>query len=372
MSSAKEILIVAGEASGDRHGAAVVREMKSLQKGVSFFGIGGNRLSQAGVELVEHADRMAVMGFFEVVLHYRFLRNTFNRLLAEIDKRKPARAILIDYPGFNLRLARELKKRDIPVTYYISPQLWAWKERRISIIQECVDQMICIFPFEEEWYREHGVEARFVGHPFMDEGEAVMSRRKFFDKHGVLAESPVLALMPGSRQQEVNRHLAVMVSAAERLVGELGGRAVIGQARGVTIPSIESTSITVERDAPESALEYSTVGIVSSGTVSLQAAVYGVPSVVIYRMNPLSWRIAKKVSKVDYASMANLIAGKQVLPELLQGDATSERIYAEVRHWLESDDELAKTRTELSTVRAKLGSPGASTRVAQLILDRLG
>ena len=170
MSSMKEILIVAGEASGDRHGAAVVREMKSLQKGVSFFGIGGNRLSQAGVELVENADRMAVMGFFEVVLHYRFLRNTFNRLLAEIDKRKPARAILIDYPGFNLRLARELKKRDIPVTYYISPQLWAWKERRISIIQECVDQMICIFPFEEEWYREHGVEARFVGHPFMDEG----------------------------------------------------------------------------------------------------------------------------------------------------------------------------------------------------------
>lgn len=371
MLSSNDILIIAGETSGDRHGAAVVRELKEENPALSFFGVGGNELSKASVEIVEHADRMAVMGFFEVIMYYRFLRKVFKRVLFEVDRRKPARAILIDYPGFNLLLAKELKKRDIPVTYYISPQLWAWKERRISIIRHCVDQLICIFPFEKPWYNKRGVEAHFVGHPLMDDAEPTISREAFFNKHGLSGGSPVVGMMPGSRQQEVNRHLGVMLSAVERLKSDFGLEAVIGRARGVKLSPLLTKKFAVETEDPESALRYSTVGIVSSGTISLQAVVYDIPSVVIYKMNPFSWWIAKRVSKVDYASMTNLIAGKKIFPELLQNRCTGESIAKELVNWLGSDSRHFETKEQLREVRAQLGSPGASKRAARLILNRL-
>ena len=371
MPTGNSILIIAGEASGDRHGAALVEQMKKIDSTLSFFGVGGKALSSAGVEILEHADRMSVMGFIEVVLHYRFLRRIFQRILAETDIRRPARAILIDYPGFNLKLAKELKERQIPVTYYISPQLWAWQEGRISVIRDCVDQMICIFPFEEQWYKERGVEAQFIGHPFIDDEAMVLSREEFVEKHGLTTKKQIIALMPGSRQQEVNRHLKVMLKALERLQSNFDVEAIIGKANGVIISSSLPDRVSVETERPECALMYSTAGIVSSGTISLQAAVYGVPSVVIYKMNPLSWWIAKRVSRVDQVSMTNLIAGKKVLPELLQNNATVDTISTELSNWLSNEENSVKKRGELEAVRAKLGSPGASQRAARFILDRL-
>tara|TARA_Y100000590_G_scaffold465099_1_gene636351 strand:- start:11719 stop:12837 length:1119 start_codon:yes stop_codon:yes gene_type:complete len=371
MPSKRSILIVAGEASGDRHGAALVDQMKNRDPTLSFFGVGGDELSSAGMEIVEHADRMAVMGFFEVVFYYRFLRGTFQRILGEIDNRKPARAILIDYPGFNLKLAKKLKERGIPVTYYISPQLWAWKEGRISVIRDCVDQMICIFPFEAQWYKERGVQAQFVGHPFMDVEEAVLSQKEFVDKHGLKSEKPIVALMPGSRQQEVDRHLDLMLKAFEMLQKSFDVKGIIGKAKSVTLSSSLPNGVFVETEAPECALMYSTVGMVSSGTISLQAALYGIPSVVVYKMNQISWWIAKGVSRVKHVSMTNLIAGKKVFPELLQNDATVDTISAELGNWLNNEKNCENTKRELSLVKAKLGSPGASHRAAQIILDSL-
>jgi lipid-A-disaccharide synthase len=367
----KEILIVAGETSADQHGAALVSQLKAASKDVTFFGIGGDNLRWEGVQLVEHAENMAIMGFVEVAKHYWFLRTVYNKVVSECEKRNPARAILIDYPGFNLRLAKELKKRQIPVTYYISPQLWAWKEKRIEIIRECVDQMLCIFPFEEQWYHQRGVEATYVGHPFLDGEPNFMEREYFLDKHSLSTNTIVLALMPGSRQQEVNRHLKTMIKTVELVKRDTEISAIVGKAPAVELPQEIGDEIHIETDTPEMVLKYASIGIVSSGTVSLQSAIYGVPSVVIYKMNPLTWIIANKVTQVSYASMTNLIAKEQVLPELLQSRARPEKIADCLKKWLRSEDLREQTVNQLSEVKRQLGGPGASQKVARLILERL-
>jgi lipid-A-disaccharide synthase len=367
----KEILIVAGETSADQHGAALVSQLKAASKDVTFFGIGGDNLRWEGVQLVEHAENMAIMGFVEVAKHYWFLRTVYNKVVSECEKRNPARAILIDYPGFNLRLAKELKKRQIPVTYYISPQLWAWKEKRIEIIRECVDQMLCIFPFEEQWYRQRGVEATYVGHPFLDGEPNFMEREYFLDKHSLSTNTIVLALMPGSRQQEVNRHLKTMIKTVELVKRDTEISAIVGKAPAVELPQEIGDEIHIETDTPEMVLKYASIGIVSSGTVSLQSAIYGVPSVVIYKMNPLTWIVANKVTQVSYASMTNLIAKEQVLPELLQSRARPEKIADCLKKWLRSEDLREQTVNQLSEVKRQLGGPGASQKVARLILERL-
>ena len=367
----KEILIVAGETSADQHGAALVSQLKAASKDVTFFGIGGDNLKWEGVQLVEHAENMAFMGFVEVAKHYWFLRTVYNKVVSECEKRNPARAILIDYPGFNLRLAKELKKRQIPVTYYISPQLWAWKEKRIEIIRECVDQMLCIFPFEEQWYRQRGVEATYVGHPFLDGEPNFMEREYFLDKHSLSTNTIVLALMPGSRQQEVNRHLKTMIKTVELVKRDTEISAIVGKAPAVELPQEIGDEIHIETDTPEMVLKYASIGIVSSGTVSLQSAIYGVPSVVIYKMNPLTWIVANKVTQVSYASMTNLIAKEQVLPELLQNRARPEKIADCLKKWLRSEDLREQTVNQLSEVKRQLGGPGASQKVARLILERL-
>ena len=367
----KEVLIVAGETSADQHGAALVSQLKAVSKDVTFFGIGGDNLRWEGVQLVEHAENMAFMGFVEVVKHYRFLRTVYNKVVSECEKRNPARAILIDYPGFNLRLAKELKKRQILVTYYISPQLWAWKEKRVEVIRECVDQMLCIFPFEKEWYRQRGIDATYVGHPFMDGEPKFMDREHFFDKHSISTDNIVLALMPGSRQQEVNRHLKTMIKTVELVKRDIEISAIIGKAPGIELPQEIGNKINIETDTPEMALKYATLGIVSSGTISLQSAIYGVPSVVIYKMNPWTWIIANKVTQVTFASMTNLIAKKKVLPELLQNRARPEKIADCLKKWLRSEDLREQTVNQLSEVKRLLGGPGASKKVAHLILKRL-
>ena len=367
----KEILIVAGETSADQHGAALVSQLKAASKDVTFFGIGGDNLRWEGVQLVEHAENMAFMGFVEVVKHYWFLRTVYNKVVSECEKRNPARAILIDYPGFNLRLAKELKKRQIPVTYYISPQLWAWKEKRVEVIRECVDQMLCIFPFEKAWYHQRGVEATYVGHPFLDGETNFMEREHFLDKHSLSNDTIILALMPGSRQQEVNRHLKTMIKTVELVKRDIEISAIVGKAPGVELPQEIGDRIHIETDTPEMALKYASLGIVSSGTVSLQSAIYGVPSVVIYKMNPLTWIIANKVTQVSFASMTNLIAKEQVLPELLQNRARPEKIADCLKKWLRSEDLRKQTVNRLSEVKRQLGGPGASKKVARLILERL-
>lgn len=364
------ILVVAGETSGDLHGSLLVRELARLNPKIEFFGIGGDRMERAGVALMEHVDTMAVVGFTEPLRRYPHLRRVFRRLNDAVREGRPVRAILIDYPGFNLRLARKLKTEGIPVTYYICPQLWAWREKRIDVMKECVDQVLCILPFEEAWYHERGIEATYVGHPLADRPEPEMNREGFIQIYGLEPGCPTVALFPGSRQQEVARHLPVMTRTV-RLLGRRGRdvQTVVGQAPGVDLSSYDLSEAVVVTDTPQLALRYADVGIVASGTATLEAALYETPSVVIYRMSRLTWLLARTVANVPFVSLTNLIAHREVLPELLQDEATPHRIAERIEAIMESSSHREEIVGGLREVRRKLGGPGATKRAAQLISE---
>ena len=368
----KTILIVAGEESGDLHGSSLVGEMVQRMPELSFFGIGGDRLQDGGVETIEHTDNMAVMGFSEVVSKYRFLRKVFQNIVKEIDRRNPERAILIDYPGFNLRLAKKLKERGVPVTYFISPQVWAWKEKRVEVIRKCVDQLICIFPFEEAWYAKRGVDATFVGHPFMDMPEPEISREEFLQQHKFDPDRTTIALMPGSRQQEVNRHLSVMVKSLFNLRQRgMNLQAVIGKAPGVNIRGVNYHGLSVEEANPQLALRFADGAVVASGTISFEAALYNTPSVVIYKLSPFTWFFAKRIAKVKHVSMPNLIAGRELFPELLQEKATPELVAANLQPLLADEEKQDEIYSGMAEVQNAMGEPGAAKRAAKLILQKL-
>jgi len=369
---ADTVLIVAGEESGDLHGSSLVQEMIQRKPALSFFGIGGDRLQKAGVNTIEHTDNMAIMGFAEVVSKYRYLRKAFRKVIEEIDRRTPARAILIDYPGFNLRLAKELKEREIPVTYFISPQVWAWKEKRVETIRECVDQLICIFPFEEAWYAERGVDATFVGHPFMDMPEPEITREEFLISHDFNPETTIIALMPGSRQQEVDRHIDVMLKSLFSLRERgMSLQAVIGKAPGVTVRGVNYHGVSVEEENPQLALRFADGAVVASGTISFEAALYNTPSVVIYRLSPITWFFAKRIAKVEHVSMTNLIAGRKVFPELLQEKATPELVAANLTPLLTDEEKQDDIYAGMTEVQEAMGEPGSAGRAAELILQKM-
>ncbi|MBC8174854.1 MAG: lipid-A-disaccharide synthase [Candidatus Marinimicrobia bacterium] len=372
MAEFNKIFIVAGEESGDLHGSALVAELLNRKRNLAFFGIGGNRMKEAGVSLIHHVDEMALMGFTEVINKYIFLKSAFDDCIKAVKKNSPARAILIDYPGFNLRLAKKLKELKIPITYFIPPQLWAWREGRIKIIKECIDQILSIFPFEEEWYKNRGVGAIFVGHPFIDQEKSSVSREEYFYKCGIPQEKTVIGLFPGSRQQEVDKHVDVMFGAIKKLndngISSIG---LVGKAPDVIIKKNRNVKNIFLTDEPLKALLYSDVAIVSSGTISLETALFDIPSVVIYKMSTSSWLIAKALSKVKYVSMTNLIAGNNIYPELLQKEATTDNIVERIKPMITNRSVRIDIIKELISVRKQLGPPGAISRAAEKIIDSL-
>ena len=366
------ILVVAGETSGDLHGSSLLNELRQLNPDIHFFGVGGDRMGQVGMTLLENTNQMAVIGFTGAVRKYGFLRHVFKRIIDNVRKEKPARAIVIDYPGFNLRLVKKLKRMGVPVTYFISPQLWAWREKRIEIMRECVDQILCIFPFEEQWYRERGVDATFVGHPSLDRDESTVTRSEFFGKHGLKEDAQTIALLPGSRQSEVKRHLPIMMESIKRLVSKgLDIQGIIGKAPAVHLEGYKLEGTAVERETPQLALHHSDVAIVASGTASLEAALHGRPTVVIYRLSWANWWLAQHLAKVDFMSMTNLVAQREILPELLQRRATPENIADAIQKIMESVSSRENMIRELAKVRTMLGSPGATRRAAELINTKL-
>ena len=366
------ILLVAGETSGDVHGSSLIREMKKLNRHLEFFGIGGDRLKKEGVNLIEHVDKMAVMGFTEVFRKYAFLRQTYRRIIHILKHNRPARAILIDYPGFNLRLAKELKNCEIPVTYFISPQLWAWREKRIDIIRECVDQVLCIFPFEERWFRERGVDAIFVGHPLMEQNVLRTNKKKFFKLYDIGEEKINIALMPGSRQQEVDKHLSIMIESVNILNKRgMNVHGIVGKAPGIDLEGFYLQNKTVVDDFPQLTLAFADFGIVASGTASLEAALYSTPTVVVYKMSAVSWLLVKMFAKVSFVSMTNLVAQKEVLPEILQRRASAQHIADELQLIIKSTSIKDKMIQGMKEVREKMGGPGATGKAAQLIIDKL-
>jgi len=368
----KNILIVAGETSADIHGANLVAALKLLDKELYFFGIGGEQLKQQGIEIIHDNNKMSIIGFAEVLRHYSYLKKIFHNILEKCRKTPPIRAILIDYPGFNLRLAKELKKLNIPITYYISPQIWAWKEKRIKIIKECVDQMLCIFPFEEDWYKARGLNAQYVGHPFYSlESANNESKINFFKEHNIEPSSKILALMPGSRQLEVDRHLSIMLKSAQLISDKNNIIPIIGLAPNINLPKIKSNIVKIESKNPVRALKNADIAILSSGTISLEAGIYNIPSVVIYKMNFISWFIAKNLTKVKFVSMTNILLEKEIFKEYLQNKINPKNISKEVLKLIENDKIKNKILIKLERLKKIIGKKNPSKEAAKLILNEI-
>ena len=363
--------IIAGEQSADNHGASLMKAMLAQDSEIEFKGIGGKKMTNAGLNSIEEIDKMAVMGFIEVIKHLRFFRDVTLKVLEEIDNCQPKQIILIDYPGFNLRMAKKIKEKfDIPITYYISPQLWSWKENRITIIRKYIDQMLVIFPFEEEWYREREVKAKFVGHPIFDEWTP-SSKEELCKLLNLNVDNRIITLYPGSRLQEVKKHLPILIQAATKLRNEDTSLQFI---LGAT-PQIDWTQwilpdwIQVESKYPQKVLECAELALVASGTATLEAAVFGTPMIIIYKMASISWWISRVLVSVPFAGMVNIIAGREIMPELLQKNATPEKVFSTASSILKNPEKMEKMMADLKKVQLKLKGGGASNKVATHILE---
>jgi lipid-A-disaccharide synthase len=369
----KSILILAGEASGDIHGGSLVRELRKRRPGLRFFGIGGDRLEGEGVEIIHNVREMSFLGFLEVVKHLPFVRRVFREMVALLEERRPSLVVLIDYPGFNLRFARATKRLGFPVLYYISPQVWAWGRRRIKKIVRRVDRMIVIFPFEEDLYRKEGMEVRFVGHPLNDVVSISLSKGAFFEELGLDPARPTVGLLPGSRVQEVRRLLPGMIKACHLLRGKIPGlQSILGLAPtlsdGIYTPFLkEEKSLCPVRDRTYDVMAHTDVVMVASGTATLETAILGTPMVILYRMARLSFLLGRILVRLKHVGLVNIVAGRKIVPELLQGKATAERIAEEV-FTLFSDEELKKeVKRDLEEVSRSLGKRGASERAAEVV-----
>jgi lipid-A-disaccharide synthase len=372
----KSIVIVAGETSGDQHGAKLVQAMHAVDRKLSFFGVGGPAMRAAGVRLEIDAAKLAVVGITEVFAKLPAVWSALRTLKGLLKSLRPALLVLIDFPEFNLRVAAVAKKLGIPVLYYISPQIWAWRPGRVKRIAACVDHMAVILPFEAEFYRGHGVKATFVGHPLLDEPASFEA----CDQRQTAVNAPVVGLLPGSRSVEIKRHLPIMLKAAGLLQKRRPNtRYLLSKAAGLSDDLFDRAlsgsglprMLTLESGRVEQLLKACDVAVAVSGTVTLQAALCGVPMVVIYRVSSLSYRVGRALIRVPFIGLVNLVAGRQLATELVQQEVTAPKIAAEVDAMLADPQALARNRRQLTDLRHHLGASGASVRVADIALSML-
>ncbi len=368
----KRILIIAGEASGDRHAADLVKTLKELIPGLIFTGIGGDEMKRQGVQLLYHIRQMAFLGFAEIIKHIPFVRRVFKELQHWIKKMNPLAVILIDYPGFNLRIAKMVKKLNIPVIYYICPQLWAWGEGRVEKMRKYVDLLLVIFEFEEKFYAQRGITAKFVGHPLTDQIQIRMSENEFRQKHHLEPCKPIIAILPGSRKNEISNLLPVVLETIEKFNDKDKYLWILGKANGISDDFYENiignrTNIQSVRHDIYPLLKFSHVAIVASGTATLETGYLGTPMIVIYKVSPLSYFIGKRVIKLQNIALANIVSGKKVVPELIQYKLTPENIIRELNKYLNDFRYYEQVKSELSKIPNKLGEPGAAIRAANEI-----
>lgn len=376
-SSGGRVLIVAGEASSSLYAQRILEQWKSRGRPVDAFGIGSQSMEALGFNRLGKSEEMAVVGLSEVIKHFPLIRRVYKSLLTECDRVKPDFALLLDYPDFNLRLAKDLKARGIKVVYYISPQVWAWRRGRVNLIRNVVDEMLVLFPFEEPFYREHGVKVTFVGHPLLDELElrrhhAMQDFRLRRERYGIQPFEFVLALMPGSRESELRHHLRVQLAAAELLTKRYP------QVRPVLLcaPTIErerlqeavselSVTVQIVKDEPLDMIEMADVVLVASGTATLMVGLLEKPMVIMYRMSPITGWFAKRlVTHTKYFGMVNLILGKESARELFQEAASPEGMASELEKLLDEKIRAAKVN-ELAELKNRLGAVGATGRVVE-------
>lgn len=342
------IFLSAGEASGERYGALVIEAVRRRVPSARFFGLGGQAMEAAGCERTVRAEDIAEMGITEVILHMPRVYAEYRKLIRAIRQRKPDVAVLIDFPDVNFRLARELKKLGVPVVYFVSPQLWAWKKRRIHWVRDRVTKMLVIFPFEEKYYRERGVDAEFVGHPLADLAPPTISREEFAHLYGLNPSKEWVGLLPGSRTKEIGLNLPAMMAAADQLgdsydyllpaattLGTKWVRTMVAQGHaakpGVHVP------VHVVEDA-RGVLQHARASVVASGTATVEAALIGNPFIAVYRLSWLSYAVASRLVKVPHVAMVNLIAEERIVPELIQDDFTPENVVRQLRPLLEDEN----------------------------------
>jgi lipid-A-disaccharide synthase len=370
------LLVSCGEASGDLYAADLVHHLRQQTGDLDVFGLGGDRLQGEGGHLIAHVKDLAVVGLLEVVRHLRRLRAVFRSVLAEVERRRPRVAVLVDYAGFNLRLARELKRRGIGVVYYVSPQIWAWRRGRLAAIRANVAHMVVIFPFEEPLYREAGVPVTFVGHPLVGLARPAADRATFLAAQGLDASRPVLAVLPGSRRQEVAYNLPPIAGALRLLLARRPGL----QLALAVAPSLDPRrfdrhleGLPVRRLSGQTheLLGAASAAIVASGTATVEASLLDVPFVVVYRLSPVTYVLGRPFVSVPHYAMPNLIAGREVVKELIQKDFQPEPLADEVVALCEDAGRRDAVRAGLAEVRRRLGQPGASARAASIVAHLL-
>jgi len=369
-------MIVAGEASGDMHGARLIAALKEQAPEAQVCGIGGPELTRQGVEILYDSSQLAVVGIVEVISHLSFIREALRILENRLKEQQPDLLILIDYPDFNLIMAKKAKRLGIPVFYYISPQVWAWRSGRVKTIKKLVDRMAVILPFEQEFYRKRGMTVDFVGHPLMDSVRTTRTREDFLQSLGIAPESTVIGILPGSRKREIAGMLPIFLEAAKCMQDQLVKPVFLLPlaptlceddllANGLAESGVE---VKVIRENRYDLMAACGAVMAASGTVSLELAILDVPMVISYRVSPLTYFLGRRLIKVQYASLVNLVAGREVVPELLQNEAVPEKIASATVRLIANQAERTKHLNGLAEVRKKLGGAGASTKAAKLAL----
>ncbi|HKT25484.1 MAG TPA: lipid-A-disaccharide synthase [Terriglobales bacterium] len=373
------ILISAGEASGENYGAMLMAELRKLAgRDIQFFGVGGEKMRAAGFETIVDSGKVAAVGITEVIKHVATIYREFFRTVAAARERKPDAAVLIDFPDFNLRLAGKLHEMGVPVVYFVSPQLWAWKQRRIWRVKKFVDRMLVIFPFEQDYYRERGVYAEYVGHPLADLTPPEITRDVFAREHGLDIAKQWIALLPGSRKKEVLLNLPVMLEAAGKLGSEYEYLIPVASTLSHDWMNLQIGSARVH-PVPDArvALLHARASVVASGTATVEAALIGNPFIVVYRVSGLSYAIGKRLVKVKNFGMVNLIAGCEIVPELIQENFNAERVIEELRKLIPDGPRRNEILRNLSSVQSKLrqveasGGESAISRAAHAVLETI-
>ena len=363
------LFISVGEPSGDIHAAKLVLSLKKISPNIKFIGNGGDKMIEAGVDVKNHIDTMSIMGFVEVLKNYNRLSKILNNTVSEIKISRPDKILLVDYPGFNLRLVKKIKNLDIPITYFILPQTWAWKENRILFMKKTISDFISIFPFETNWYNSKGLKTYYPGHPFLDDEYKRDENNLFLEEHNLKNDDSLLVLLPGSRQQEINNHWPIFLETVFLLKDKLPSlRFCLVKSNNVIIKNIPDFII-IESSATN-VLKHGTAAISSSGTVNLECALAEIPTIVCYKTSYINWMIFKIFGKVDFISIVNLISEEKIIPELIQSDMTSKKILPPLLEYLSPSSKKRKETIEkYKKIRKKLGSPGVFDRAAKHIIS---
>lgn len=369
-SQPKKYFLIAGEASGDLHGANLIKAIKSFEINSSFVGHGGNQMCDAGMKIYEHTSNLNIMGFSEIVKHLPRMFRIMKKTEKLIKEEAPDKIILIDYPGFNLRLAKKIKHLKIPVIYFILPQVWAWNQDRVHLMKKYIDQSISIIPFEKNWFESRGLPVKFVGHPFSERVSQNETKKDILARHGFNKLDPILVLLPGSRQQEIENHWPIFIKTVSTIKKRMSNLQVLV----ICAPDIKLNRIP-KHIQPESntrlALSIASAAIVSSGTATLECVMENTPIVVCYKMSIFSWLIAKMMAKQKYISLINLIANDDVVKEFLQYKLTDSNLSNSIIPLLDKkNSSRTKILKKYQNIRDRLGKPGVYNRAAKQILEK--